>query len=85
MAGVRPETTAGQIAALYTEVAALSDQWSKPLTVRVIVPSRSALHTAAGDVVLGGLLGGGPAMTLPSGSTATHPVQTVGRLQRSSR
>jgi uncharacterized protein (UPF0210 family) len=83
MCVVRPETTAAQIAALYGEVASLSDQWSKPLTVRLIVPPRTAPRTAEGDLILGGLLGAGPAMALPSSSgSAAHRVQTVGRLQR---
>lgn len=86
MAIARPETTVTQIAALYGEVASLSDQWSKPLTVRVIVPPADARYTAAGDVFLGGLLGSGPPMELLNSSgAAMHVVQTIGHLQRSTQ
>ena len=86
MAIARSDTTVMQIAALYGEVASLSDQWSKPLTVRVIVPPRGARYTANGDVFLGGLLGSGPPMELLSSSgAAMHVVQTVGHLQRSAQ
>jgi uncharacterized protein (UPF0210 family) len=83
---VRPETSAAQIAALYAEVASLSDQWDKSLTVRVIVAPRSAPLGTTGDVRLGGLLGEAPTMELPGSSVANaHAVQTVGRLQRRTR